>query len=57
MSERMSDIIWTIIIVVMFLAIIAAVVLGIIALISWIVAHSGQMLFIVFLALIILILL
>lgn len=57
MNERVSDIVWTIITVVVFLAIIAAVVFGIIALVSWIVSHSGQILFIAFLALIFLILL
>lgn len=57
MNERVSDIIWSIITVVVFLAIIAAVVVGIIALVSWIVSHSGQILFIAFLALIFLILL
>ena len=54
MNERVTDIIWSIITVVVFLAIIAAVVVGIIALVSWIVSHSGQILFIAFLALIIL---
>lgn len=57
MNERVSDIIWSIITVVVFLAIIAAVVVGIIALVSWIVSHSGRILFIAFLALIFLILL
>jgi hypothetical protein len=57
MNERVSDIIWSIITVVVFLAIIAAVVVGIIALVSWIVSHSGQILFIAFLALVFLILL
>ena len=57
MNERVTDIIWSIITVVVFLAIIAAVVVGIIALVSWIVSHSGQILFIAFLALIFLVLL
>lgn len=57
MNERVTDIIWSIITVVVFLAIIAAVVVGIIALVSWIVSHSGQILFIASLALIFLILL
>ena len=57
MNERVTDIIWSIITVVVFLAIIAAVVVGIIALVSWIVSQSGQILFIAFLVLIFLILL
>lgn len=61
MSERASDLIWMIIWMIItgvaILAVVTAVVVGFVAMISWVVAHAGQILFIAFLALLCLILL